>query len=221
MRGAADERKHIMSAPFKENEALKYAAYRNVLLEKGRSVEILANYEPNFHYISEWWKQLYGESEGKDKKGIYPASVDFTTDLHSLGQFIQDGSRIMFETVVWIEKPRRELYVKGWEGDPDGLNYLDGKSFSEINFNAMTGTMLAHTVGDVPNFLITIPEVSEYTLGGLIYFFEYACGVSGYMLGVNPFNQPGVEAYKKNMFALLGKPGFEAQGEELRKRLNK
>ena len=221
MRGAADERKHIMSTPFKDNEALKYAAYRNVLLEKGRSVEILANYEPNFHYISEWWKQLYGESEGKDKKGIFPASVDLTTDLHSLGQFIQDGTRIMFETVVWIEKPRKELYVKGWEGDPDGLNYLDGKSFSEINYNAMAGTMLAHTDGDVPNFLITIPELSEYTLGSLIYFIEYACGVSGYMLGVNPFNQPGVEAYKKNMFALLGKPGFEAQGEELRKRLNK
>ncbi len=220
IRGAADERRHIMSAPFENNEALKYAAYRNVLHSQGRNVEILANYEPNFHYVSEWWKQLYGESEGKDGKGIFPASVDLTTDLHSLGQFIQDGTRIMFETVVWIEKPRRELRVENWEGDPDGLNYLDGKSFAEINRNAMQGTMLAHTDGDVPNFLITLPELSEYVMGALIYFFEYACGVSGYMLGVNPFNQPGVEAYKKNMFALLGKPGFEERGCELRKRLN-
>ncbi len=220
MRGAAEERDYIMRAPFEENEALKYAAYRNVLHEKGRNIEILASYEPNFHYVAEWWKQLFGESEGKEKKGIYPASVDFTTDLHSLGQFIQDGTRLMFETVVWIEKPRRELYVKKWEGDPDGLNYLDGKAFSEINFNAMAGTMLAHTDGDVPNLLLRVSELSEYTMGALMYFFEYACGVSGYMLGVNPFNQPGVEAYKKNMFALLGKPGFGERGEELKKRLD-
>lgn len=220
MRGAADERCRIMSAPFKDNEALKYAAYRNLLMEQGRSIEILANYEPNLHYIAEWWKQLYGESEGKDGKGLFPASVDLTTDLHSMGQYIQDGVRSMFETVIWVEKPRRDLFVQEWEDNPDGLNFLIGKSFSEINKNAMRGAMLAHTDGDVPNFLLTLSELSEYVMGALIYFFEYACGVSGYMLGVNPFNQPGVEAYKKNMFGLLGKPGFEERGEELRKRLD-
>ena len=219
MQGAADERKHIMSASFEENEALQYAAYRNVMLRKGKQIEILANYEPNLHYISEWWKQLYGESEGKDKKGIFPASVDLTTDLHSMGQYIQDGVRCMFETVLWVENPRRSITVGNWEGNPDGLNYLTGKKFEDINHFAMLGTVLAHTDGGVPNYMISIPRLDEYSIGGLLYFFMYACGVSGYMLEVNPFNQPGVEAYKRNMFALLGKPGYEADGEELKKRL--
>ena len=219
MQGAADERKHILSAPFEQNEAFQYAAYRNVMLGKGKTLEILENYEPNFHFISEWWKQLYGESEGKDRKGIFPASVDLTTDLHSMGQFIQDGTRMMFETVVWIDKPRRSLTVGSWEGDPDGINYLAGKTFDYVNKFAMSGTLLAHIDGDSPNFMITIPELNEYYLGSLLYFFMYACGVSGYMLEVNPFNQPGVEDYKRNMFALLGKPGYEAEGEALRKRL--
>ncbi len=219
MQGAADERKHILSAPFAQNEAFQYAAYRNVMLDQGKTLEILENYEPNFHYISEWWKQLYGESEGKDRKGIFPASVDLTTDLHSMGQFIQDGTRMMFETVVWIEKPRKSLTVGSWDGDPDGINYLAGKTFDYVNKYAMSGTLLAHIDGDSPNFMITIPELNEYYLGSLLYFFMYACGVSGYILDVNPFNQPGVEDYKRNMFALLGKPGYEEEGEKLRKRL--
>ncbi len=219
MSGAADERKRILSVPFAENEAFQYAAYRNVMLDKGKAIEILENYEPNFHYITEWWKQLYGESEGKGHKGLFPASVDLTTDLHSMGQFIQDGTRCLFETVVWIENPRRSLTVGSWEGDPDGINYLAGKSFDYVNKYAMSGTMLAHIDGDSPNFMISIPQLDEYNLGALLYFFMYACGVSGYMLDVNPFNQPGVEDYKRNMFALLGKPGYEKDGEALRKRL--
>ncbi len=218
MRGAADERLRIKETPFAENEALKYAAYRNVLLEKGKNVEIISNYEPNLRYISEWWKQLFGESEGKELKGVFPATAKFSTDLHSFGQYIQDGTRMMFETVIWVDDPRRELFVEEWEEDVDGLNYLAGKSFYEINYKAMMGSMLAHCDGGVPNFLIRINEISEYTLGALLYFFEYACGVSGYMLGVNPFDQPGVDEYKNNMFALLGKPGYEKAAEELRKR---
>ena len=182
-------------------------------------MEILANYEPSLHYVSEWWKQLYGESEGKDQKGIFPASVDLTTDLHSMGQFIQDGSRIMFETVLDVEKSREELIIGEEPVDLDGLNYLAGKTVDFVNKSAMNGTILAHTDGQVPNFLVKIPEVNEFYLGELFYFFEFACGVSGYLNGVNPFNQPGVESYKKNMFALLGKPGYEAQREELLKRL--
>ena len=219
MEGAAAGRKRAMEADFAENDALKYAAVRNILLRKGKLVEILANYEPSLHYVSEWWKQLYGESEGKDQKGIFPASVDRTTDLHSMGQFIQDGSRIMFETVMNVEKPRCELVIGEEPSDLDGLNYLAGKTVDFVNKSAMNGTILAHTDGNVPNLVVNIPEQNEYYLGELFYFFEFACGVSGYLLGVNPFNQPGVESYKKNMFALLGKPGYEAEREELLKRL--
>ena len=219
MEGAAAGRKRAMEADFAENDALKYAAVRNILLRKGKLVEILANYEPSLHYVSEWCKQLYGESEGKDQKGIFPASVDLTTDLHSMGQFIQDGSRIMFETVMNVEKPRCELVIGEEPSDLDGLNYLAGKTVDFVNKSAMNGTILAHTDGNVPNLVVNIPEQNEYYLGELFYFFEFACGVSGYLLGVNPFNQPGVESYKKNMFALLGKPGYEAEREELLKRL--
>ncbi len=219
MEGAQAGRKAALEAPFEENDALKYAALRNILLRKGKSIEILANYEPSVHYVSEWWKQLYGESEGKDQKGIFPASVDLTTDLHSMGQFIQDGSRNMFETVINIETSREEILLEEEPVDLDGLNYLAGKSVDFVNKSAMNGTILAHTDGQVPNFMVTVPEVNEFYLGQLFYFFEFACGVSGYLLGVNPFNQPGVESYKKNMFALLGKPGYEAQREELLKRL--
>ena len=211
MEGAASGRKRALENDFEENDALQYAALRNILLRKGKSVEILANYEPAVHYVSEWWKQLFGESEGKDNKGLFPASVDLTTDLHSMGQFIQDGSRVMFETVINIDTPREELTIGEEPVDLDGLNYLAGKTVDFVNKSAMNGTILAHTDGQVPNFMVTVPEVNEFYLGELFYFFEFACGVSGYLLGVNPFNQPGVESYKKNMFALLGKPGYEAQ----------
>lgn len=219
MEGAASGRKNALELPYEENDALQYAALRNILHKKGKSVEILANYEPSVHYVSEWWKQLYGESEGKDQKGIFPASVDLTTDLHSMGQFIQDGARIMFETVINVEKSRETITINQEEVDLDGLNYLAGKSVDFVNKSAMNGTILAHTDGQVPNLMVTIPEVNEFYLGQLFYFFEFACGVSGYLLGVNPFNQPGVESYKKNMFALLGKPGYEEQREALLKRL--
>ena len=219
MEGAASGRKRALENDFEENDALQYAALRNILLRKGKSVEILANYEPAVHYVSEWWKQLFGESEGKDNKGLFPASVDLTTDLHSMGQFIQDGSRVMFETVINIDTPREELTIGEEPVDLDGLNYLAGKTVDFVNKSAMNGTILAHTDGQVPNFMVTVPEVNEFYLGELFYFFEFACGVSGYLLGVNPFNQPGVESYKKNMFALLGKPGYETQREELLKRL--
>jgi len=219
MEGAASGRKRALEASFEENDALQYAALRNILLRKGKTIEILANYEPSVHYISEWWKQLYGESEGKDQKGIFPASVDLTTDLHSMGQYIQDGARIIFETVLNVEKSREEIIIGEEPVDLDGLNYLAGQTVDFVNKSAMNGTILAHTDGQVPNFVVNIPEVNEFYLGELFYMFEFACGVSGYLLGVNPFNQPGVESYKKNMFALLGKPGFEAQREELLKRL--
>ena len=219
MEGAAAGRKLAMEKDFDDNDAMQYAAVRNILHRKGKAVEILANYEPGLHYVSEWWKQLYGESEGKDQKGIMPASVDLTTDLHSMGQFIQDGSRIMYETVLNVEKSRRELTVGKEDTDLDGLNYLAGKSVDFVNKSAMNGTVLAHTDGRVPNLMIKIPELDEFDLGQLFYFFEFTCGVSGYILGVNPFNQPGVESYKKNMFALLGKPGYEEQREQLMKRL--
>ncbi len=219
MEGAAKGRSLAMNSAFEENDALLYAAFRNILLRKGKSVEILANYEPGLHYIAEWWKQLYGESEGKDKKGIFPAAVDLTTDLHSMGQFIQDGARIMFETVLSIEEPRREYVIKAEDSDLDGLNYLADKTMDFVNKSAMNGTMLAHMDGGVPNIIINIPKQDEYYLGQLFYMFEFACGVSGYMLGVNPFNQPGVESYKKNMFALLGKPGYEAERDMLMKRM--
>ncbi len=219
MEGAQSGRENALNLPFAENDALQYAAVRNALNRKGKSVEILANYEPALHFISEWWKQLYGESEGKDQKGIFPASVDLTTDLHSMGQFIQDGTRLMFETVMEVETSREEIVLEEEPVDLDGLNYLTGKTVDFVNKSAMNGTILAHTDGQVPNLKINIPEVNEFYLGQLFYFFEFACGVSGYMLGVNPFNQPGVESYKKNMFALLGKPGFEEQREALLKRL--
>lgn len=219
MEGAAAGRKAALEADFEDNDALQYAAVRNILLRKGKSVEVLANYEPSLHYVSEWWKQLYGESEGKDQKGIFPASVDLTTDLHSMGQFIQDGARIMFETVLNVETPRDTIVIKEEPVDLDGLNYLAGKDMDFVNKSAMNGTILAHTDGNVPNLMVKIPEQNEFYLGQLFYFFEFACGVSGYVLGVNPFNQPGVESYKKNMFALLGKPGYESEREELLKRL--
>ena len=219
MEGAASGRKRALEADFEENDALQYAALRNILLRKGKNVEIVANYEPSLHYVSEWWKQLYGESEGKDQKGIFPAAVDLTTDLHSMGQFIQDGARMMFETVINIETPQCEVLIEEEAVDLDGLNYLAGKSMDFVNKSAMNGTILAHTDGNVPNFIVNVPEQNEFYLGELFYFFEFACGVSGYLLGVNPFNQPGVESYKRNMFALLGKPGYEAEREELLKRL--
>lgn len=219
MEGAASGREAALNNAFEENDALQYAAVRNILLRKGKSVEILANYEPSVHYVSEWWKQLYGESEGKDQRGILPASVDLTTDLHSMGQFIQDGARIMFETVINVETSRETLTIGEEPVDLDGLNYLAGQTVDFVNKSAMNGTILAHTDGQVPNLMVKVPEVNEFYLGQLFYFFEFACGVSGYMLGVNPFNQPGVESYKKNMFALLGKPGFEEQREALLKRL--
>ena len=219
MEGAASGREMAMNNAFEENDALLYAAVRNILHRKGKGVEVLANYEPSLHYVSEWWKQLYGESEGKDQKGIFPASVDLTTDLHSMGQFIQDGSRIMYETVLNVEDSREEIIIGEEPTDLDGLNYLAGKNVDFVNKSAMNGTILAHTDGNVPNLIVNIPGQDEFSLGQLFYFFEFACGVSGYILGVNPFDQPGVESYKKNMFALLGKPGFEKEREELLKRL--
>ena len=219
MKGAEVARKEALEEEFETNSALLYAAVRNILYRKGKAIEVMANYEPNMHYIAEWWKQLYGESEGKDHKGIFPAAVDFTTDLHSMGQFIQDGNRILFETTLNVREPKEDLYIKEEPVDLDGLNYLEGKSIDFINKNAMTGTILAHTDGGVPNLVINIPKQDEFFLGQLFYFFEFACGISGYLLNVNPFDQPGVEGYKRNMFALLGKPGFEKEREELMKRL--
>jgi len=219
MEGAAAGRKRAMEADFEENDALKYAAIRNILHRKGKTIEILANYEPSLHFVSEWWKQLYGESEGKDQKGIFPAAVDLTTDLHSMGQFIQDGARTMFETILNVEESKCEIRIQEEPVDLDGLNYLAGQTVDFVNKNAMNGTILAHTDGNVPNLIVSIPRQDEHSLGELFYFFEFACGVSGYTLGVNPFNQPGVESYKKNMFALLGKPGFEKERDELVKRL--
>ncbi|MDO4633820.1 MAG: glucose-6-phosphate isomerase [Eubacteriales bacterium] len=219
MDGAATGRELALNAPFAENDAMQYAAIRNILLRKGKNIEVLANYEPSLHYVSEWWKQLQGESEGKDQKGIFPAAVDLTTDLHSMGQYIQDGARILFETVLNIEESTCEMTINEAEVDLDGLNYLAGKTVDFVNKSAMNGTILAHTDGDVPNLMVSAARQDEQTLGELFYFFEFACGVSGYILGVNPFNQPGVESYKRNMFALLGKPGYEAEREALLKRL--
>ncbi len=219
MAGAACGREKALNAPYEENPALLYAAVRNILLRKGKQVEIVANYEPSLHYLSEWWKQLYGESEGKDQKGIFPAAVDLTTDLHSMGQFIQDGARILFETVINVEESGAEVVLKEEEIDTDGMNYLAGRTVDFVNKSAMNGTILAHTDGHTPNLRVNVPAQDAYSLGQLFYFFEFACGISGYLLGVNPFNQPGVESYKKNMFALLGKPGYEAEREALLKRL--
>jgi len=202
-----------------DNPITLYAATRNALYQKNKLVEILVNYEPNLYYITEWWKQLYGESEGKEGKGIFPAGVNFTTDLHSMGQYIQDGQRILFETVLSVEKSNKKLEIPGDENDLDGLNFIAGKRLHEVNQMAELGTVLAHVEGGVPNIKISIPEVSEYYIGQLIYFFEMACAISGYMIDVNPFDQPGVEAYKKNMFALLGKPGFEKETEDIKKQI--
>ncbi|WHZ31180.1 glucose-6-phosphate isomerase [Desemzia incerta] len=219
MQGAADANDAYSSDKLEENEAYQYAAIRNVLYRKGKVTELLINYEPSLQYFSEWWKQLFGESEGKDQKGIYPSSANFSTDLHSLGQFIQEGSRNIFETVIKVDKPKKALAIPESEEDLDGLGYLEGKDIDFVNTKAFQGTLLAHTDGDVPNLLVTIPQTDAYTLGYLMYFFEIAVGISGYLNGVNPFDQPGVEAYKKNMFALLGKPGFEDLAKELNDRL--
>jgi glucose-6-phosphate isomerase len=207
------------SVPFAENPAAQYAAVRNGLYQSGKKIEIMVNFQPKLHYFSEWWKQLYGESEGKDLKGIFPASVDFTTDLHSMGQWIQEGERTIFETVISIETPEKQLLFPHDEENLDGLNFLAGKRVDEVNKMAELGTQLAHVDGGVPNMRISVPRLNERYLGQLIYFFEIACGISGNVLGVNPFNQPGVEAYKKNMFALLDKPGYEAESAAIKARL--
>ena len=219
MEGAANGRKLAIEKPFFENSALLYAACRNILYQKGKSVEVLAGYDPSQHYLAEWWKQLFGESEGKDHKGVFPSSVDLTTDLHSLGQFIQDGSQILYETVLNVRESNGELVIQEEETDLDGLNYLAGQTVDSVNRCAMGGVVMAHTDGGVPSFRLDITGQDEASLGELLYFFEFACGASAYILGVNPFNQPGVENYKSNMFALLGKPGYEAAREELIARL--
>jgi len=205
--------------PFEENPAALYAAVRNGLYQAGKKIEIMVNYQPKLHFFSEWWKQLYGESEGKDKKGIFPASVDFTTDLHSMGQWIQDGERTIFETVISIEEPEKKLLFPDDEENLDGLNFLAGKRVDDVNKMAELGTRLAHVDGGVPNIRIAVPKLNAFYIGQLIYFFEIACGISGNVLGVNPFNQPGVEAYKKNMFALLDKPGYEAESKAIKERI--
>ncbi|HOJ80910.1 MAG TPA: glucose-6-phosphate isomerase, partial [Clostridiales bacterium] len=221
MKGAADAADLYNNDDVAVNGCYQYAAVRNALYRKGKTIEIMVNYEPSMHYFTEWWKQLYGESEGKDHKGIFPAGVDFTTDLHSMGQYIQDGLRSIFETVLSIEKPRKNITIKEDKDNLDGLNFLAGKDIDYVNRMAMQGTILAHNDGGVPNLVVNIPEMNSYWFGNLVYFFEKACGISGYLLGVNPFDQPGVEAYKKNMFALLGKPGYEKEMERLRARLKK
>ncbi len=219
MQGAYDAMVEYSNPKLSENDCYKYVAARNALYRKGKTIEMMVNYEPQVHYFAEWWKQLFGESEGKDNKGIFPASVDFSSDLHSMGQYIQDGLRIMFETVLFFENARKEVIIEEDSDNVDGLNFLSGKGVSFVNEQAFNGTLLAHTDGNVPNLVLRIEKMDEYCLGNLIYFFEKACGVSGYLLGVNPFDQPGVEAYKKNMFALLGKPGYEEAQAELLKRL--
>ncbi len=219
MSGAAKAREDFSSSELDNNLAYQYAAVRNVLYNKGKTIEMLINYEPGLQYFSEWWKQLFGESEGKDQKGIFPASANFSTDLHSMGQYVQEGRRDLFETVIKVDHPRHELTIEEEQNDLDGLNYLSGKTVDFVNDKAFEGTLLAHTDGGVPNLIVEIPAMDAYTFGYLAYFFEKACAMSGYLLGVNPFDQPGVEAYKVNMFALLGKPGFEEKKAELEKRL--
>lgn len=219
MKGAADAREEYLTPELAKNASYQYAAVRNALHRKGKAIEILVNYEPSLHYISEWWKQLFGESEGKDQKGIYPSSVDFTTDLHSMGQFIQEGARNLFETVLLVEEVQEQITIGEDKDNLDGLNFLSGKTMDFVNKKAFEGTMLAHTDGGVPNLIVKLPDMSAYTFGYMVYFFEKACGISGYLSGVNPFDQPGVEAYKKNMFALLGKPGYEEDKAKLEQRL--
>ena len=220
MAGAKDAMNDFANKNMDENQALQYAAARNILHRKGKDLELMVNYEPRVHYLAEWWKQLFGESEGKDGKGLYPTSADFSADLHSLGQYIQEGKRLFFETVVSIGKPEVEFVIESDKDNLDGLNFIAGKTLDYVNKKATDGVILAHVDGKVPNLGVNIPEVTPYHLGYTFYFFEKACGVSGYLLGVNPFDQPGVEAYKKNMFALLGKPGYEEAGKELEKKLN-
>ncbi|WP_177160025.1 glucose-6-phosphate isomerase [uncultured Fusobacterium sp.] len=217
----AREAQNDYTAPYAENDCYKYAAVRNLLLRKRKCIELLINYEPKLHYVAEWWKQLYGESEGKDGKGLFPASVDLSTDLHSMGQYIQDGQRILFETLIDIDEKETDVVIPFDEADLDGLNYIAGKGMNFVNEKAMLGTQLAHVDGGVPNIRVCMPKADAFSLGYLFYFFEKSCGISGYLLGVNPFNQPGVEAYKKNMFALLGKSGYEKEAEALNKRLEK
>ncbi|EUJ22488.1 glucose-6-phosphate isomerase [Listeria grandensis FSL F6-0971] len=219
MKGADAARADFSSPELSKNIAYQYAAARNVLYRKGKVTELLINYEPGLQYFNEWWKQLFGESEGKDQKGIYPSSANFSTDLHSLGQYIQEGRRNIFETVVKVSKARHEITINKEDNDLDGLNYLAGETVDYVNDKAFQGTLLAHTDGDVPNFVVEVPTLDAYSFGYLVYFFEIAVGVSGYLNGVNPFDQPGVEAYKANMFALLGKPGYEEMKAELEKRL--
>ncbi|WP_029451001.1 glucose-6-phosphate isomerase [Clostridium algidicarnis] len=219
MKGSEKAMEDFAHDDLKKNNCYQYAAVRNLLYRKEKNIEIMVNYEPSLHYFSEWWKQLYGESEGKDNKGIFPAAVDFSTDLHSMGQYIQDGRRNLFETVLNVEKPRKEIIIEKNKEDIDGLNFLAGKTMNFVNNKAFQGTLLAHSDGGVPNIIINISEISPFNFGYMVYFFEKACAISGYILGINPFNQPGVEAYKKNMFALLGKPGFEDLKDELEKRL--
>ena len=222
IKGAADmEGMTTGTVAFNDNPAAQYAAARNALYRSGKKIEILVNFQPKLHYLSEWWKQLYGESEGKDGKGIFPASVDFSTDLHSMGQWIQEGERTIFETVISVDKVKHSVLVPADDENLDGLNYMAGKHVDEVNKMAELGTRLAHIDGGVPNIRITVPELTEYWIGQLIYMFEKGCGISGYVLGVNPFNQPGVEAYKKNMFALLGKPGYEEESKKILSRINK
>jgi glucose-6-phosphate isomerase len=219
LEGAADGCKEYADFDISGNECCRYAALRNILYSKGKTTEVLVNYEPSLHYMTEWWKQLFGESEGKQGKGIFPAGADFTTDLHSMGQYIQDGLRNIFETVLYVKVPKKSFKVKSDRNNIDGLNYLEGMDLDYINKKAFEGTLLAHLDGGVPQLVITLPVINEFYYGKLVYFFEKACGLSGYILGVNPFDQPGVEAYKKNMFALLGKPGYEKEREVLVKRL--
>ena len=221
MEGALVAAQKYNNADLSTNESYQYAAVRNILNRKGKDIELLVNYEPSLHYVSEWWKQLFGESEGKDQKGLFPASVDFSTDLHSMGQYVQEGRRNLIETVMQIKKPQVEVTIPEDPEDIDGLNFLAGKTMDEVNKNAFQGTLLAHVDGEVPNLIIELDELNEYTYGEMVYFFEMSCAMSGHLLGVNPFDQPGVEAYKKNMFALLGKPGFEAEKAVLMERLSK
>lgn len=221
MKGAADAREAFMNPDIESNDCYKYAALRNILLRKGKGIEMLTAYEPRMTMMAEWFKQLYGESEGKDNKGLFPASAIFSTDLHSLGQYIQDGVRSIFETVVWIDSPEKDVEIKEQADNGDGLNFLAGKTMSFVNRKAFEGTILAHNDGGVPNLVLELSRADEYEFGYMVYFFEKACAISGYVLGVNPFNQPGVESYKKNMFALLGKPGYEDQKEALEKRISK
>ena len=219
MQGARDAQNEYSNPVLAENSCYQYAAIRNCLARKGKTVEMVINFEPSLHYFGEWWKQLYGESEGKDNKGIFPAAADFSSDLHSMGQYIQEGQRIMFETAILVEEPRKDVTIEATEDNLDGLNFLAGKTVDYVNSKAAIGTALAHMDGGVPNLIVKVPKLDAYNFGQLVYFFEKACGISGYILGVNPFNQPGVESYKKNMFALLGKPGYEDAKAEIEKRL--